>query len=197
MSQLKILQDPNQIPTTRQLAVGDIGINYYDGRGYFKRVRGQEQKIIPFSNILAYGQWQNNSTLSGSANVSQSFQYDTTDLTYGTSLVDNTKITVVEAGVYNLQFSAQLEEPGGGAATLYIWFRKNGINIPESATALDLANKGKQVAAWNFMTYCNAGDYLDIVWQSNNDATRIVATPPIPPNIPAIPSIITTITQIQ
>lgn len=195
MSEIRLVTAPGLVPTTTQLAQGDLAINSYDSKVYYKKVEGSDQEVIKLSNALAYGQWQNNSTLSGSANVSQSFQYDTTDLTYKTYLVPPGKIYVEETGVYNLQFSAQLDEPGGGAASVYIWFKKNGVNIPESATAIGLANKGKQVAAWNFLTQMNAGDYLELIWQSDNANTRIVSGSATG-NIPAIPSIITTITQV-
>lgn len=193
---IRVIPISGSVPTISQIEVGDLAVNTYDSRVYYKRVRGfQSQSIVPLSNALAYGQWQNNSTLSGSANVSQSFQYDTTDLVYKTYLVPPGKLYVQESGVYNIQFSAQLEEPLAGSAIIYIWFRKNGVNIPESATAVDLSNKGKLAAAWNFMTHLSEGDYVEIMWQSDNNNTLIVAVPPAG-NIPAIPSIITTITQV-
>lgn len=196
MPEIRLISTSGSVPTSTQLALGDIGVNSYDSRVYYKRFRGNSQEVIPLSNALAYGQWQNNYTLSGSANVSHSFQYDTTDLVYKTYLVPPGKLYVEESGVYNIQFSAQLDEPAGGSATIYIWFKKNGVNIPESATAVDLTNKGKLAAAWNFMTYLNEGDYVELMWQSDNPNTQIVSAPPAG-NIPAIPSIITTITQVH
>lgn len=196
MPEIRLISTSGSVPTNTQLALGDIGINSYDSRVYYKRFRGNSQEVIPLSNALAYGQWQNNTTLSGSLNTSQSFQYDTTDLTYKTYLEPPSKLYVETSGVFNIQFSAQLEEPGSGAAVIYIWFKRNGVNIPESATVIDLANKGKQVAAWNFMTYLNAGDYVELVWQSDNGSTQILATT-AGDSIPAIPSIITTITQVH
>ena len=195
MSQLRVFLTSGSVPTTNQLGVGDFLTNVYESRVYYKTLKNGTQKIKSLSNSLAYGQWQNNSTLSGSANVSHSFEYDTTDLVFKTYLIPPGKLYVQESGVYNIQFSTQLDEPGGGAATIYIWFKKNGVNIPESATAIDLANKGKLVAAWNFMTYLNEGDYVELMWQSNNANTQIVSAPPAG-NIPAIPSIIITITQV-
>ena len=195
MTQIRIIQSSGSIPTVNQLALGDIAINSYDSRLYYKRVQGINQKVIGISNALAYGQWQNNTTLTGSANVSQSFQYDTTDLAYKTYLQPPDKLYVEDTGVYNLQFSAQLEEPAGGDATIYIWLKKNGVNVLESAGAIDLANKGKIIVGWNFMTSMNAGDYLEITWQSNNSNTEIVGEP-ASGNIPAIPSVIATLTQI-
>ena len=195
MTQIRTIPYSGSVPTINQLPLGDIAINTYDSRLYYKRVQGTNQKVIGISNALAYGQWQNNTTLTGSANVSQSFQYDTTDLAYKTYLQPPDKLYVEDTGVYNLQFSAQLEEPAGGDATIYIWLKKNGVNVLESAGAIDLANKGKVVVGWNFMTSMNAGDYLEITWQSNNNNTEIIGEP-ASGNIPAIPSVIATLTQI-
>lgn len=196
MPQLRIIDTPRTAPATTQIAQGDLVVDSYGSKVYYKKIQGPNQEIVRLSNALAYGQWQNNSTLSGSANVSQSFEYDTTDLVFKTYLIPPGKLYVQETGVYNIQFSAQLDEPAGGSAVIYIWFRKNGVNIPESATAVDLTNKGKLAAAWNFMTHLSEGDYVEIMWQSDNVNTLIVAVPPAG-NIPAIPSIITTITQVN
>ena len=195
MTQIRTIPQSGSVPTTNQLLLGDIAINTYDSRLYYKRVQGYNQKVIGISNALAYGQWQNNTTLTGSANVSQSFQYDTTDLIYKTYLQLPDRLYVEDAGVYNLQFSAQLEEPAGGDAVIYIWLKKNGVNVPESAGVVDLANKGKVVVGWNFLTYMNAGDYVEIAWQSNNGNTEIIGEPAAG-NIPAVPSVIATLTQV-
>ena len=144
---------------------------------------------------FSYGVFQNNTTLSGSANISYSFQLDTTDESHEVSIVSGSRITFTNAGVYNIQFSAQVSQ-GAGKATIHIWFKRNGTNIPESDTKLNVDANDYAVAAWNFMKTFSAGDYAEMAWQSNLSTTTFpfeIATG----NFPAVPSIIVTVSQVR
>jgi len=133
-------------------------------------------------------------------NVSRSMQLETTELSDGVSVVSGSRITVAHPGVYNLQFSAQLEKIDNGADTVYIWFKKNGTNVPRSATAVDVLKQaggsGKFVAAWNYVDNLSINDYLEIVWQSD-DINMQLAADPASGNYPMIPSVIATLTQVS
>ena len=51
----------------------------------------------------------------------------------GISVVSNSQITVDTAGIYNLQFSAQIDRvTTSGVDLIDIWFRKQGVDIPNS-----------------------------------------------------------------
>ena len=133
-------------------------------------------------------------------NVSRSMQLETTEHSVGVSVVSGSRITVANPGTYNLQFSAQLEKTDNGADTVYIWFKKNGTNVPRSATAVDVLKQaggsGKFVAAWNYVDTFNINDYIEIVWQSD-DTTMQLAADPASGNFPSIPSVIATLTQVK
>lgn len=146
--------------------------------------------------MFSIGQFQNNTTLSGSANVSQSMVFDVTDYSEGVSLVSGSRLTVANAGYYNIQFSAQIKQTGGGTANAHIWFKKNGSNIVESATRYTLPNNTYQVAALNFGAALAANDYVEIAWQSDDASTQLLYEAPTG-NIPAVPSVIASVTQIR
>ena len=133
-------------------------------------------------------------------NVSRSMQLETTEHSVGVSVVSGSRITVANPGTYNLQFSAQLEKTDNGADTVYIWFKKNGTNVPRSATAVDVLKQaggsGKFVAAWNYVDNLVPNDYLEIIWQSDDTAMQLAADP-ASGNFPAIPSVIATLTQVS
>lgn len=135
-----------------------------------------------------------------SPNVSRSMQLETTEHSVGVSIVSGSRITVANAGAYNLQFSAQLEKTNNGTDTVYIWFKKNGSNVARSNTAIDVLKQagsgGKQVAAWNYVDTFNAGDYIEIIWQSA-DTNMQLAYDPAAGNFPSIPSVIATLTQVS
>jgi hypothetical protein len=132
-------------------------------------------------------------------NISRSMQLETTEHSVGVSIVSGSRITVAHSGAYNLQFSAQLEKTNNGVDIVYIWFKKNGTNIPRSTTSIDVLKQaggsGRFVAAWNYVDTFNAGDYIEIIWQSD-DTNMQLAYDPAAGNFPSIPSVIATLTQI-
>jgi hypothetical protein len=140
-------------------------------------------------------QYSSLQTQSGSAAVSQSINYNTTGPEFGVSLVDNTKLTVANAGTYNIQFSAQLLADTG-ADNVYIWYKKNGTNIAGSASELAIANNDEALMTVNILDTAVANDYYEIAWESvNGDAVLLHQA--ASGNRPAVPSVITTITQVR
>jgi len=110
---------------------------------------------------------------------------------------DTTKITVSETGIYNIQFSAQLDKTGGGASAVYIWLRRNGENLANSATKVVIDGPNSEiVAAWNWMISLVGGEYFEIAWQSS-DTNVILAAFAASGNIPEIPSVIVTVTWVS
>jgi fibronectin-binding autotransporter adhesin len=132
---------------------------------------------------------------SGSAGVSQSMTFDTTDISSGVSIASNSRITLANAGTYNIQFSAQTVATGG-ADNLYIWLKKNGTNVAASAGNVEIVNNAEIIAAWNYVVNAAAGDYYELCWQAGNTGTILLAAV-ASGNIPAIPSIILTVTQVR
>ena len=108
--------------------------------------------------------------------------------------VPTSKIFVANTGVYNFQFSAQLDKTGGSASAVYIWPRVNGVNLADSATKIVIDGPNNEiVAAWNFVLVLEAGDYFELAWQSS-DTDVVIPYVAASGNIPAIPSIILTVT---
>jgi hypothetical protein len=141
------------------------------------------------------GTFISNVTQSGSANVSQSMNFEVTDISSGVSIASNSRITLANSGTYNIQFSAQVLADTG-ADTVWIWLKKNGTNVSSTSTKLVLANNEANVAAWNFVVDAAANDYFELVWQSSGGHTKLL-TEAASGNYPAIPSIILTVTQVR
>ncbi len=122
----------------------------------------------------------------------------TTDLSSGVSIVDNAQVTVSQAGVYNIAFSAQITKTDAGTDTVYIWLRINGVDVPDSNTAVVLVGGGaKQVAAWNFVVPLGAGQQATLMWASLDANARILyEDDTTTPYGPAIPSMIVTVNQV-
>lgn len=121
---------------------------------------------------------------------------DTTELSNGVT-INGSEIKVVNAGVYNIQFSAQLNHTTGGLAVVSLWLRKNGDDVPYTCTDITIeGNNTKTVMAWNFVDLANADDYYELVVSATDDHCQIYSDGArINPIRPALPSLIVTVTQ--
>ena len=117
----------------------------------------------------------------------------------GVTIVSNSRITVANAGTYNLQFSAQVEKTNNGNDSIDIWLAKNGTNVAWSSTRTWLyGNNAKHVSAWNFVITLAADDYLQLMWSSANAAVQLTAeSAATAPVRPEIPSAIATLTFVK
>ena len=107
------------------------------------------------------------------------------------------KIYVANTGVYNFQFSAQLDKTGGSASPVYIWPRVNGVSLPNSATKVVIDGPNSEIVpAWNFVLVMEARDYFELAWQSP-DTDVVIREEVASGNIPEIPSIILTVSWVS
>ena len=150
----------------------------------------------------SYGSFYDTTTQTNPvANMPRSMSLNRTDITNGVSVSGstnpfNTYIKTQNAGVYNIQFSAQLDKTDSGADEIVIWLRKNGIDLTDTATTVTLTgNNGKEVAAWNWFTNSAANDYYQIIWQSADTSVRLFAEPA--DGHPGIPSVIVTANRVD
>jgi hypothetical protein len=137
------------------------------------------------------------STTQTNFSTARPLTYNTTEATNGVHLgIPSSRIYFDATGVYNIQFSAQMDLASGGQEQITIWFRRNGTNIPRSATYVTIKNTNEfQVPAWNFVDTFQAEDYVEIMVLSDGAHARF---PAYPSNaVPAIPSIIVTVTQVM
>ena len=149
---------------------------------------------------LAVGTFYDTTTQTILTGASASLQLNTPVIQDGVTVVSNSRITVSRTGIYNLQFSAQLSTPGGGAPDVHIWLRKNGINIANSNTGVVMQNSNqKQVAAWNFVESLIAGDFLELVAYLNGGSSVLFLAEAAGPTNGGVgvPSMIVTMTQVK
>ena len=135
------------------------------------------------------------------ASVARAFSADTTEINNGVILSANTRFVVQNAGVYNIQFSAQLQQLNNADSSISIWFRKSGTDIPRSNTELSIdKNQGgasKLVAAWNIVESFTANQYIEIMWSSPDTGMEILwQNTQTGPTRPSTPSLIVTVTQV-
>jgi hypothetical protein len=146
---------------------------------------------------LRYGSFYDTTDQTAAAiNTAYAMTFNSTDITQGVYIGTPTSRVYVDThNVYNIQFSAQFVNTAGGTHNVWVWLRKNGTDVANSATTLRLqGNNAEEVAAWNFLLEMNAGDYFELMWEVSNLAVSLLADPASAVH-PAIPSIILTVTD--
>jgi hypothetical protein len=128
------------------------------------------------------------------------FELNSTDISNGVSIVDGSHITMDTLGIYNIAFSAQLQKTGGSSADIYIWLRHNGVDVPDTATIIHMANNNTfNVAAWNFFVDCDTlPQDFQLMWytESTNISIGAISDAVTPVGVPSIPSIILTVNKV-
>jgi len=146
---------------------------------------------------LRYGSFYDTTDQTAAAiNTAYAMTFNSTDITQGVYIGTPTSRVYVDThNVYNIQFSAQFVNTAGGTHNVWVWLRKNGTDVANSATTLRLqGNNAEAVAAWNFLLDMNAGDYFELMWEVSDTAVSLFSDPATAVH-PAIPSIILTVTD--
>jgi len=149
--------------------------------------------------ILHYGSFSDTTLqTAASINTAYAMTFNTTDSSNGISIGSpSSRLVVNNQGVYNVQFSAQLDQTSGATANVYIWLRKNGTNVPNTASTVALqGSAARLVAAWNFIIQLEPTHYVELMWATDTTNARILAASTTSV-WPAIPSVICTITQVN
>jgi len=135
--------------------------------------------------------------------LNQTVADDTLDFSIENNLsAAPTRITAVNTGIYNIQFSLQLQNTDTGQHEFDLWFRVNGTDVPNSNTSVTVPARknasifGYAVAAWNFFVTLNAGDYAELVWATNNTLVTVPYSAATAIH-PATPSVIVTVSFVS
>jgi hypothetical protein len=127
---------------------------------------------------------------------------DVTDLSNGVTLNPLTgDVTIVNAGVYNLQFSAQFENFSNDVEDAIMWFTLNGNDVPKSASYITTptihgGTPGATLMTVNLFLALSANDVVALEWTSNQGKTAITSIPPVGSTIPQSPGVIFTVNKI-
>lgn len=164
-----------------------------------KRLEALESAPLPQTHLKrsGYGTFYDTTTQTAAAiNTAYGMTFNTTDLSLGVYVGSPTsRIYVDRTSIYNIQFSAQLDNTSGGDHKVYIWLAINGTNVANSGSQIQVkGNNGYTIAAWNFVQYMKEGDYFEIMWAVNDTSVQILAQAAAAP-VPAIPSVLLTVTD--
>lgn len=107
------------------------------------------------------------------------------------------RIVVANAGLYKFSASFQLTSGSASVKNVYLWFRKNGVDVPSSTmiTSLDSATAIRTPSRSLFFSM-QAGDYIELMFASDSTAMTIDNIPATA-FAPAAPAAILTVNQEQ
>lgn len=151
-----------------------------------------------------YGSFYSSVDQSDGVNTPNAMAVENTFTADGVSVVANgsgkkTRITFANTGTYNIQFSTVFHHTGGGGSggNIDVWFALNGNAIANSNTRITtVSNNPYTIGAWNFIESLAAGDYIEIIWMTDN-ANVVLENLPAGASAPATPSVIITAQQIR
>ena len=156
------------------------------------------------TDAAPYGAFtRNTSQTAPVAMTPATIEYDTTEESSGIYLSNNSRLNVRNAGTYNVQFSIQLASDDNALQYADVWFRKNGTDIPRSASRFDLpirksaGDPSHVVGTVNIFVDLAAGDYVEVAGLVSATTVSLISyAATTSPARPIIPSAIVTMQYI-
>lgn len=182
--------------TAASFAVRADAVSFNAG-GYGTSGVGITGDKISYNRVT--GQWYNTATITpAAANTAYAFAPGTSDtaITNIASVGSTSRIIPGAAGKYNLQFSVQWDNADTQEHAFYVWLRKNGTDVADSAGKIVALKQANGVNSWNYLlSSANTTDYWELMYSVDNTAITfpyVAASSPVP----GIPSIITTLVPV-
>ena len=125
-----------------------------------------------------YGAFSSFASQTATVNTATLMTLDTTDFTNGVT-ISSSKMTVAKPGIYNLQFSAQLQNLDNAPQDVFIWLKQNGTDIVGSTGKVGMpARKSAgvpfhDIKGWNYFVSMQPNDYIEIYWSTTNASVTI------------------------
>jgi hypothetical protein len=135
------------------------------------------------------------------ANTAYAMTLNTTDYANGVSVASSSRITVVDDGIWNLQWSAQFENPDSQDHDGRVWLKINGTVVVGSTGFFAIPSKhgsvnGHALVGWNYFLSLNANDYVELWWETDSTQISIQAYAAAG-NYPSTASLIATISFVS
>jgi hypothetical protein len=144
-----------------------------------------------------YGSFYDTTTQTATTvNTAKAITFNSTDLSQGVFIGSPTSRIIVDSeGIYNFQLSVQLDSTVATDEEFYIWFRKNGVDVTDSASQVRIKGNNAEVfLALNYFFDLTANDYVEIMYSVTDLGVRLLASGAVAPH-PGIPSIILTVSN--
>ena len=151
------------------------------------------------TGLLNYGFFADGTQPNPVANAVNLATFSVTGPANGVSIVDNTKITVDNAGVYTALFTVLVNKTSGGTSSVSIWLRYNGVDVVGSRQDLELINTLATIfTGGNFTLSMADASNIQLAWSSADTTVQLLALPAaVTPTRPSGASLKLTLTRIS
>ena len=134
-------------------------------------------------------------------NTAYAMTLNTVDYANGVSVASNSRITVADAGIWNLQWSGQFENTDSQDHDVRVWLKINGTVVTGSTGFFATPSKhgsvdGHTLVGWNYFLSLNANDYVELWWETDSTMVSIQAYAAAG-NYPSTASLIATMTFVS
>jgi hypothetical protein len=158
---------------------------------------------VPFNTItnISVGQFESHVDQTAvSANVATIVQMNNAaGFNSGITIASSTNITVAATGIYLINASLQFANADTTNHTSTFWFRKNGTNIPNSASIISVpkvADGGKTLGQVTILDSITVSSYIQLIWSvSNTNITLDYSSATV--TAPEVPSVIFNIQRVK
>lgn len=129
-------------------------------------------------------------------NTGYPISFDDTEISNGVTIGDPTsRLVVSESGFYQFDVSIQAEATSN-KGVVYVWFRKNGVDVPMSSRSNTITNGDSYTISTTLQISLDANEYVEIVWAAS--AAGILLSANDTPIVgPSIASALLSVAQIQ
>lgn len=177
-------------------------------RLYFNQLSGNLQELTSrqggYHLSIPHGAVSRTTDLTFTANTPTLVTFDQNDSLLGMTNTGTDGIVVDKAGIYNYQFSVQFANTSAQIHTAFIWLRKNGVDLPGTASKFDVPNThgssdGYLIGAANFFVELLPGDYLSMYAGVTDAAVYMeaYAAQTSPFTHPSIPAVVATLSFVS
>ena len=146
-----------------------------------------------------YGEFTKTSDQSPAViNTAYALTFDNTEIAEGISIGSPaSRIVVVQSGLYQFDATVQISSSSSSAKTVWLWFRKNGTDVANSARLVTInINNGYTAVSMSEFFSLAANDRIEIMFAANDTAITVdnVAATAF---APAAPAVVLAVSQIQ
>ena len=217
MAEIRRLQNP--VPPNLPIAPNQYSMQHFDVhnnvlRLYFNRLSENLAALFgnnggKYLNLPYVTTYSLADQYAGGNNVETLVAWDPTlgvlngfDLTTGHAVAQ-------QSGLYKVEYSIQLANNAAAQHDAYFWFKINGVNVADSTSKFTLPQRksagiSSYIVAYSFLfVELQAGDYIELWWQTDQAATSggtlgvWIEFDPATVNYPATPSSLGSITFVS
>jgi hypothetical protein len=211
--------DTTGTPAGETWAVGDILYASPTVAGYYTNVKPTApDNVVPVAAVLDvdatdgeilvrptveqdkyYGVFsKTDSQTPAATNTAYALLLTTTQISNGVSIgTPASRIVAVQSGLYQFDVTVQLTSGNSSSKNVWVWFRKNGTDIPNSARVVTMdINGGYVPVSLGEVVSLAPGGYVEIMFASS-DTNVSVSSLASTAFAPGAPSVLLSVAQVQ